>query len=84
MKKTIIKLMSILETSKTIMYEFWYEYIKPKYQGKANLYHVDTDTFTVNRKTADVYKNIANDVEKRFDISNYDIERPLSGDKTKK
>ena len=53
------------------MYEFWYDYIKPKYRGKTNLCYIDTDSFIVNIQTDDVYKGIANDVEKRFDISNY-------------
>ena len=66
------------------MYEFWYDYIKPKYQDKANLYYVDTDSFIVNLKTKDVYKDIAKDFETRFDTSNYETERPLPTGKNKK
>ena len=36
---------SILEISKTLMYEFWYDYIKPKYQNNAKLCYMDTDSF---------------------------------------
>ena len=54
--------LSILEISKTLMYEFWYDYIKPKYQQNAKLCYMDTDSFLIHIKTEDVYKDIANDV----------------------
>ena len=63
MKKLIYLGMSILDISKTLMYEFWYDYIKPKYQDKAKLCYMDTDTFVIYIKTEDFYKDIANDVE---------------------
>ena len=53
--------LSILEISKTLMYEFWYGYIKPKYQNNAKLCYMDTDSFIINIKTEDFYKDIAND-----------------------
>ena len=56
------------------MYEFWYDYIKPKYCHKTNLCYIDTDRFIKNIKTEDVYKDIANDVEKGFVTSNYEAE----------
>ena len=56
----------ILEVSKTLMYEFWYDYIKPKHKYNAKLCYMDTDSFTVDIKTEDVYKDIANDVEKKI------------------
>ena len=61
------------------MYEFWYDYIKPKYGDKAWLSYMDTDSFVINIKTEDFYKDIASDVEKWFDTSNYDKndKRPL-------
>ena len=61
------------------MYEFWYDYIKPKYQDKAQLFYMDTDSFIIHIKAEDFYKNIANDVSKRFDTSEYDKKdnRPL-------
>ena len=66
MNKPIYLGMSILDISKTLMYEFWYDYIKPKYQDKAKLCYMDTDSFVIHIKTEDFYKDIANDVEKWF------------------
>ena len=73
-KKTNVKMikpiyldMSILDISKTLMYEFWYDYIKPKYQDKSKLCYMDTDSFVIHIKTEDFYKNIANNVEKWFE-----------------
>ena len=85
MNKTVYLGLSILEISKTLMYEFWYEYIKQKYQYNAKLCYIYTDSsFIIQIKTEDVYEHIADDVEKRFDTSNYEINRPLSTGKTKK
>ena len=86
MNKPIYLGMSILNISKTLMYEFWYDYIKPKYKDKARLCYADTDTFMIYIKTEDFYKNIANYVKKWFDTSNYDESdrRPLPIDKNKK
>ena len=69
--------LSILEISKTLMYELWYDHIKPKYQSNAKLCYMDTDIFIIYIKTEDVYEDIADDVEKRFDISNYEADRLL-------
>ena len=75
--------LSILEISKTLMYEFWYDCIKPKYQGNAKLCYMETDTLFINTKTEEIatrncykkfYEHIANDVEKEFNISNYDVD----------
>ena len=66
------------------MYEFWYDYIKPKYQNNAKLCYMDTDSFIINIKTEDFCEDIANDVEKRFHTSNYDVSRPLPTEKNKK
>ena len=46
------------------MYEFWYDYTKPKYQNNAKLCSMDTDSFIINIKTADFYEKITDDVEK--------------------
>ena len=62
---------STLDISKTLMYEFWYDYIKPKYQDRAKLCYMDTDSFVIHIKTEDFYEDIADDVEKWFDTSNY-------------
>ena len=61
------------------MYEFWYDFIKPKYQDRAKLPYMDTDSFAIHIKTKDFYEDIVNDIEKWFDTSNYneDDKRPL-------
>ena len=71
--------MSILHISKTLVYECWYDYIGPKYGDKAKLCYTDTDSFNINIKTKDFFKDISNDVEKWFDTSNYNKndKRPL-------
>ena len=89
MKKTEIKMnkpiylgQAILDISKTLMYEFWYDYIKLKYGDQVRLCYTDTDGSVISVETEDFYKDIAGDVEKWFDTSNYDKndendERPL-------
>ena len=67
-----------------LMYEFWYDYMKPKYDNNVKLCYMDTDSFIMDIKTNDFYKDIANDVENRFDTSNYEVNRPLSMGKNKK
>ena len=52
------------------MHEFWYDYVKPKYGKKAKLCYMDTDSFIVYIKTDNIYKNITEDVDTRFDIMN--------------
>ena len=91
MKKTKVKMnkpiylgLSILEISKTLMYEFWYDYMRPKYNNYAKLCYIDTDSFVMNIKTNDFYKDIASDVQNRFDTSNYEVNRPLPTGKNKK
>ena len=93
MKKTKVKMnkpvylgMSILDISKTLMYEFWYDYIKPKYKEKAKLCYMDTDSFVIHIFTEDFFEDINNDVERWFDTSNYDEndKRPLPIGKNKK
>ena len=84
MNKPIYLGLSILEISKLLMHEFWYDYMKPKYGDNIKLCYMDTDSFIMNIKTEDFYKDIANDVEKRFDTSNYEVNRPLPTGKNKK
>ena len=64
--------MSKLYITKTLMYEFRYDYIKPKQQDKAKLCYMDTDSFAIHIKTKYFYKDIVNNVEKWFDSSNHD------------
>ena len=91
MNKTKVKMnkpihlgLSILDISKTLMHEFWYVYMKPKYNDNVKLCYMDTDSFVMNIRTNDFYKDIANDVENRFDTSNYEVNRPLPTGKNKK
>ena len=79
MKKTRVKMtaplylgMSVLDISKTLMYEFWYDYINPKYGYRAKLCHTDTDSFIIFIKTEFFFEDIYNYVERWFDTSNYD------------
>ena len=91
MKKTKVKMnkpiylgLSILEINKILMHEIWYDYMKRKYNDSVKLCYMDTDSFVMNIKTEDFYKDVANDVEKRFDTSNYEVDRPLPTGKNKK
>ena len=65
------------------MYEFWYDYVTPKYLENAKLCYMDTDSLIVDAETDDIYKDIAEDVETRFDTSNFEIARPLPQGKNK-
>ena len=60
-----------LGISKILMYEFWYNYVIPKYADRAKLSYTDTDSFIIYIKTEDFFEDISNDVEKWFDTSNY-------------
>ena len=79
MNKLIYLVQAILDISKILMYKFWYDYIKSKYGDNARLCCMDTDSFVIYIKTKDFYKDIADDVERWFDTSNYDEKdkRPL-------
>ena len=76
----------VLDISKTLMYKFWYDYIKPKYEDRAKLCYTDTDSFIIHIITEDFFEDIACDVKKWFDTSNYDEndKRPLPIGKNKK
>ena len=86
MKKPIYLGMSILDISKMLMYEFWHDYLKPKYGDKAKLCYTDTDSFIIHTITEDFFEDISNDVESWYDTSNYDEndKRPLPIGKNKK
>ena len=86
MKKTLIKMikplylgMPILDISKKLMHEFWYDYIQSKYGDRAKLCYTDTDSFVIYIKSKDFFEDSSNDVERWFDTSNYDENdrRPL-------
>ena len=72
MNKPIYLGQAILDLIKTLMYEFWYDYIKPMYGDKAKLCYTDTDSLVIHIKTDDFYKDISNDVKRLIDTSNYD------------
>ena len=91
MKKTKVKMnnpvylgLPILEITKTLTYEFWYDYMKPKYGDNVKLCYMNTESFIMHIKAEDFYKDTANDVEKRFDTSDYEVNRPLPTEKNKK
>ena len=68
---------AILDLSKMLMYEFWYDYLKPKYGKNIKLCYTDTNSFIFFVKTDNFYKDISDDIEKRFDTYSKDIDRPL-------
>ena len=93
MKKTEVRMnkpvylgQAVLDLSKTLMFEFWYDYLKPKYGDKIRLCYTDTDSFIMHFKTDDFYKDISADVDKWFDTSkfNKNDNRPLEIGKNKK
>ena len=93
MKKTKVRMnkpvylgMSILDISKTLMYEFWCDYIKPKYGDRAKLCYTDTESFVIHIIIEYFYEDIADNVESWFDTSNYDEndKRPLPIGKNKR
>ena len=84
MNKPISSGLSILDISKILMYEFWYDYMKPKYNDNVKLCYMDMDSFVINIKTKDFYKDISSADDKRFDTSNYEVNRPLPTGKNKK
>ena len=85
MNKPVYLGQAILDLSKTIMYKFHYDYMKKKYNWEdLKLLYMDTDSLVYNIKTEEFYKDIAEDVENRFDTSGYEPDRPLPIGKNKK
>ena len=77
---------AVLDLSKTFMFEFWYDYLKPMYGDKIRFCYTDTDSSIMYIKTDDFYKDISADVDKWFDTSNFNKydNRPLEIGKNKK
>ena len=75
MNKSAYLDLPILDHSKTVMYEFWYDHVKTKYVIWIQ---------TVYVKTGNIYKDIEEDIETRFDTSNFEIDRPLPKGKIEK
>ena len=71
MNKSVYIGQTVLDISKTLMYEFYYDYLKPKYADKVKLCYVDTDSFIIYFETEDFYKDISKDAKERFDASGY-------------
>ena len=83
MNKPAHLVLSILDLSKTIIYQFWCDYVKPKF-GETRRCYTDTDSFIFHIKTDAIYKDIAEDVETRFDTSHFEIDWPLPKGKNEK
>ena len=73
MNKSVYLGLSILDMSKTVMYEFCYDYVKPKHDENAKLCYMDTGSFIVHEEIDDIYKDIAEDAETRCNTSNYEL-----------
>ena len=78
MKKTEVKMnkpiylgQTVLDISKPLMFEFWYDYLKAMYGDEIRLCYTDTDSFIIHIKTDDFYKDIWDDVDKWIDTSNF-------------
>ena len=86
MDKLIAVGQAMLDISKTLMYKFWYDYLKPKYQDKVKLCYMGTDSFILQILTDDFFKDTSNDVDEWFDTSNFNKNdnRPLLIGKNKK
>ena len=84
MNKPVCLGLSILDLSQTVMYGFWYDYVKLKYGENAKICYLDTDNFIVHVKTEYIYKDIPEDVEKRSNSSSFELDGPLPKGKNKK
>ena len=76
MNKAVYLGFSILDLSKIVIYEFLYDYLKPKYGENPKLCYMGISSFIVRAKTDDIYKDIVEDVATRFDTSNYKLDKP--------
>ena len=78
MNKPVYLDQAVLDLSKIVMYEFHYDYMKQKYNDdKLTLCYMDTDSLIYNIETDNFYKDIADDIKDRFDMSGYNSSRPL-------
>ena len=75
--------LSVLELSKIILYLIWYDYVIPKYDEKENICYMDRGSSNAYIKIGDIHKDIAKDVETRFDTLHYELDRLLPKGKNK-
>ena len=75
---------SILDISKTVMYEYWYNYLKPKFDERIELAYTDTDSFIYSVQSEDYYAEIKGNIDRIYDTSNYPHDHPLYSTKNKK
>ena len=83
MNKPVYLGLSILDLSKAVMYECWYDYVKPKHGENAKICYMNTGSFIVYVKIEDIYKGIAEDIKTRFDTSKFELGKPLPKEKNK-
>ena len=83
LNKPVYASMTILDNSKNLMYEFFYEHLKMKYGPKCELIYTDTDSLLLEIQTEDIYKDMAEDID-LHDTSDYPNDHPLYSDKNKK
>ena len=93
MRKVVVRMykpvylgQAILDISKTLMYDFYYGYLKEKYEDRVRLCYTDTDSFNLYILTEDFYEDIINDVNEKFDTSSYskNTNRPITVNVNKK
>lgn len=78
LKKPVYTGFAVLDLSKVLMYSFHYEYMLPKYGVKRLiLLSTDTDSLCYDIQTEDFYRDIAGDIEAKFDTADYPSDHPL-------
>ena len=83
LNKPVYAGMTILDNSKILIYDFFYNHLKAKYGDKCDLVFTDTDSLILDIKTEDVYKDMQ-ECSWLYDTSNYPKDHPLYSDTNKK